>query len=137
MGALLSATIFIMNSRSMLTKTQIVLAQVENHQERVWKSIQFAIFKSSKFAVELNRVLSEFILLCHVHIQESSREENAKFKFLRIIRESKRSPRVHFLGCQRNWNPEIQIQYTGFIINLMSNSEAGTHEILFIQTSGK
>ena len=38
-----------------------------------------------KGAVDLNRLLLKFVLLCHVDIRESSREENAKFNFLGII----------------------------------------------------
>ena len=115
MRALLSAPIFTMRSRFMLTKAQIVLAQAKNHQERNWESIQFAIFKSSKFAVELNRVLLEFLLLCHVHIQESSPEENAKFNFLRIIWESK-GPEGSFFSVSKklsskNPNPIYWLHY--------------------------
>ena len=43
-----------------------------------------------KRAVELDRLLLKFVLLCQVDIQESSREHNAKFNFLGIIQESKR-----------------------------------------------
>ena len=35
-----------------------------------------------KTAAELHRLLLKFVLLCQVDIQESSREDNAKFKFL-------------------------------------------------------
>ena len=58
-----------------------------------------------KGAVDLNRLLLKFVLLCHVDIRESSREENAKFNFLGIIWESKRSKRVLFAGFRE---PKIQ-----------------------------
>ena len=49
-----------------------------------------------KSAVELNRLLLKFVLLCQVDLQENSREGNAKFKFWGILWESKRTWRVHF-----------------------------------------
>ena len=36
-------------------------------------------------AAKLNRLLLKLVLLCQVDIQESPREGNAKFNFLRII----------------------------------------------------
>ena len=44
-----------------------------------------------KSAAELNTLLLNFLLLFHVDIQESSCVDNAKFNFLGIIWESKRS----------------------------------------------
>ena len=41
-----------------------------------------------KTAVELNRLMLKFVLLCQVGIQESSRKDNAKFNFLEITWES-------------------------------------------------
>ena len=58
-----------------------------------------------KSAVELNRLLVKFVLLCQVNIHERSREDNAKFNFLGIIWESKRSGRGHFQVCRE---PKIQ-----------------------------
>ena len=58
-----------------------------------------------KSAIELNILLLKFLLLCLVDIQESSREGNAKFNFLEIIWDSKRSWRVHFQAFRE---PKIQ-----------------------------
>ena len=44
-----------------------------------------------KSAVELNRPLSKFVLLFQEDIHEIFLEENAKFTFLGIIWESKKS----------------------------------------------
>ena len=55
--------------------------------------------------MEFNRILLKFIL-CQLGIQESSREDNANFKFLGTICEGKRSWRVHFSGFQRAQNPK-------------------------------
>ena len=55
------------------------------------------IFSTMKSAVELNKLLLKF-LLCHMYIQESSCEESARFNFLGITWESKRSCWVHFSG---------------------------------------
>ena len=63
-----------------------------------------------KSALELNRLLLKFLLLCYVDLLEHSREDNAKFNFLGIRWENKRFWRVYFLGSQ--------IQYTEFIKNL-------------------
>ena len=49
-----------------------------------------------KSAVEFNRLLMKFLLLCKVDIQESSGKDNAKFNFLGIIWSRKRSLRAHF-----------------------------------------
>ena len=65
-------------------------------QEWVWESIQFVIFSAIKSAIKLNRLLLEFLMLSNIDIQESSREDNAKFIFIGITSESKRSWRVHF-----------------------------------------
>ena len=49
-----------------------------------------------KSAVELNILLLKFVLLCLVDIQESFREDNAKFNVLGIIWESKGPPECIF-----------------------------------------
>ena len=52
-----------------------------------------------------------------MNIQQSSREDNAKFNFLGIIWGSKRSWRVHFQAFR-----ELKVQnfgYAGFITNLL------------------
>ena len=67
-----------------------------------------------KSAVELNGLLLKFSMLCHVNIQESSREDSAAFNFLGITRESKRSWRVHFSVGTMMLPP----RYTGFVRNL-------------------
>ena len=54
--------------------------------------------------MEFNRLLLKFIL-CQVETQESSREDNAKFNFLGIIWEGKRSWRAHFSAFKE---PKIQ-----------------------------
>ena len=52
-------------------------------------------------AVDLNRLLLKFVLLCQVNIQERFREVNAKFNLLEKIWEIKMSWRVNFSGCLR------------------------------------
>ena len=54
-----------------------------------------------KSVVELNRLLLKFVLLGQVVIQESSREGSAKFNFLGIIWESKKSWRARSSDFQR------------------------------------
>ena len=58
------------------------------------------IFSTMKSAVELNKLLLKF-LLCHMYIQESSCKDSARFNFLGITWESKRSWWVHFSGFHR------------------------------------
>ena len=71
-----------------------------------------------KRAVELDRLLLKFVLLCQVDIQESSREHNAKFNFLGIILKTP------YCRVSKSLKPRILAAmvlppgYTGFITNL-------------------
>ena len=60
-----------------------------------------------KSAVELNRLLLKFILLCQVDIQESSREDNAKFNFLGISCESKKVLKSAFFRLSKSLKSKI------------------------------
>ena len=60
----------------MSTKARIVLTQVREAQGT---SLRIS-------ALELNRILLKFLLLCYVDVQVNSLEDNAKFNFLGIIR---------------------------------------------------
>ena len=55
-----------------------------------------------KSVVKLNRLLLKLVLLCHGVIQKGYCEGKAKFNFLGIIWESKRSWKIHFSGFQRS-----------------------------------
>ena len=67
-----------------------------------------------KSVVELNRLLLKFLLLCHGVFQKGYCEDKAKFNFLGIIWESKRSWKIHFSGFQRVQNSK----FARFITNL-------------------
>ena len=64
-----------------------------------------------KSCVELNRPLLKLVFLFFVDIYKSSRKGNAKFNFLGIIWESKRSRGIHFSGFQR-----VKIQNVATIV---------------------
>ena len=76
-----------------------------------------------KSAVELNRLLLKFVLLCQVDIHNNFLEENAKFTFLGIICESKVLEKT-FFRLSKNLKSKILAAmvpppgYTGFITNL-------------------
>ena len=75
-----------------------------------------------KIAVELNRLLLKFVLLCQLDIQESSREDNAKFNFLGISCKSKKVLKSAFFRLSKSLKSRILATmvpppgYTGFII---------------------
>ena len=87
-----------------------------------------------KSPVELNKLLLKFLLLYFVDIQESSHKDNAKFNFLGIILESKRSWTAHFQAFRE---PKIQnfgnhvatskIYWVHYKPPVLSYSEVGTY----------
>ena len=78
-----------MRRRSVSTKARTVFAETKEVS---------ATSLRSKSAVNLDRLLLTFLLLCQVDIHESSLEGNTKFNFLGIFWESKRSWR----HCTKN-----------------------------------
>ena len=92
--ALLSAArSFIISSRSVSTKAHFFLAQVKESPGGSLRINTICIFETMVNVANLKRLL-KFLLLSHVDIQESYCKCNAKFNFLGIILESKRSWRV-------------------------------------------
>ena len=63
----------------------MVLALTKKASVTSLKIDTICYFHTMKSAVELNRLILKFILLCSVEIQESSRKDNAKFKCLDVI----------------------------------------------------
>lgn len=72
-----------------------------------------------KSFVELNRPLLKLVFLFFVDIYISSRKGNAKFNFVGIIWESKRSRGIHFSGFQR---VKIQNVATFVLLRCIKNS---------------
>ena len=69
----------------MSAKALIVLLLAKEQPETTLRINSVCNFLTMKSAVELNILLLNFVLLCLVNIQESCREDNAKFNLLGII----------------------------------------------------
>ena len=69
----------------MSAKALIVLALAKQEPGTTLRINSVCNFLTMKSAVELNILLLKFVLLCLVNIQESCREDNAKFNLLGII----------------------------------------------------
>ena len=75
-----------------------------------------------KRAMELNRLLLKFVLLCQVDIHENFREENAKFTFLGIICESE-------IQNFDNYDATSGIYWVYYKSPVLSYSEVGTNAV--------
>ena len=111
MHVLLSATIFVISSRSVSKSAHTVLVQVKEIPGKSLRINTVCNFLTIKSAAELNKLLSRLLLLFHIDIQESSPKRNAKFNFLGIIWENKMPCRVLFLGFQWAYNPKFSLQW--------------------------
>ena len=91
-----------------------------------------------KSAVELNRLLLNFVLLCHVDIQERSRERN--LTFYRNNSGEQNILENSFLRLSKSLKSEIlaimvlPLGYTGFTTNLPFSATRRLERMLYILT---